>query len=74
MAENLVINGVTYPGVETLAMQNENGETVGFYPDAVRYNTQTLTEQQKAQARENIGVDETINKALGDIESALSQL
>ena len=55
MAENLVINGVTYPGVETIAMQNENGETVGFYPDAVRYNAQELTDEQKAQARDNLG-------------------
>lgn len=57
MAENLVINGTTYPGVTTLAMQTENGETVGFYPDAVRFNEQELTDEQKAQARKNIGAN-----------------
>lgn len=65
MAENLVINGTTYPGVTTLAMQTENGETVGFYPDAVRYVEQALTDEQKAQVRENIGVT-------GDGERGLS--
>lgn len=55
MAENLVINGTTYPGVTTMTMTNESGEKVGFYPDAVRFNEQTLTDEQKAIARENIG-------------------
>lgn len=59
MAENLVVNGVVYNGVDSISMQNENGEKVPFYPDAVRYNAQTLTEEQKAQARKNIGVTAT---------------
>ena len=58
MAENLVVNGVVYNGVDSISMQNENGEKVPFYPDAVRYNAQTLTEEQKAQARANIGAQE----------------
>lgn len=55
MAENLVVNDVTYPEVEAVSMTNEAGEKVAFYPDAVRYNPQTLTEAQKAQARTNMG-------------------
>ena len=58
MSENIVINGKTYTGTEAVDLLNENGETVFFYPDAVRYNKQTLTEEQKAQARENIGAAE----------------
>lgn len=56
MAENLVVNGVTYNGVDSISMTNENGEKVQFYYDAVRYNQQVLTEEQKAQARENLGL------------------
>ena len=55
MAENIVVNGVTYNGVDSIAMQNTEGQAVGFYPDAVRYSAQTLTEAQKAKARANIG-------------------
>lgn len=55
MAENLVVNEVTYPDVEAIAMTNDNGEKVAFYPDAVRYKSQALTDTQKAQARTNIG-------------------
>lgn len=55
MAEDIVINGVTYPNVATLEMTNTNGEKVVFYPDAVRYNPQSLTDEQKAQGRSNIG-------------------
>ena len=55
MAENLVVNDVTYPEVEAISMTNEAGEKVAFYPDAVRYNPQTLTDAQKAQARTNMG-------------------
>lgn len=55
MAENLVVNDVTYPEVEAVDMLNNNGERVAFYPDAVRYNPQTLTDAQKAQARTNMG-------------------
>ena len=55
MAENLVVNDVTYPEVEAVDMLNNNGERVAFYQDAVRYNPQTLTDAQKAQARTNMG-------------------
>lgn len=56
MAQDVVINGTTYPAVESVAMKDANGNTTMFYPDAVRYVEQTLTEEQKAQARKNIGV------------------
>lgn len=68
MSENLVVNDVTYPGVDALMMVNEKGEQVPFYPDAVRYNQQTLTEEQKAQARENVGA-----LSSGDVSSVLQQ-
>lgn len=55
MAENIVVNGVTYNGVDSLALFRADGTVVTFYPDAVRYNAQTLTEAQKAQARKNMG-------------------
>lgn len=55
MAENIVVNGVTYNGVDSMEMRNTDGQPVGFYPDAVRYNAQDLTEAQKEQARKNIG-------------------
>lgn len=60
MAENIVANGVTYNAVDTVSFVNENGEDVAFYPDAVRYNAQELTEEQKEQARLNIGVVATL--------------
>jgi hypothetical protein len=56
MAQDVVINGATYPGVEAVSMTDTNGNTRVYFPDAVRYNTQTLTEAQKAQARLNLGV------------------
>ncbi len=56
MAENISVNGVTYNGVDTVEFETPEGKSVGFYPDAVRYNAQELTEEQRAQARENIGV------------------
>lgn len=58
MSESLNINGVQYPEVDTLLMTNTNGEKVAFYPDAVRYNAQVLTEEQKAQARANLDIPE----------------
>lgn len=57
MSENVVINDTTYNGVDALALVRADGTVVTFYPDAVRYNKQALTEKQKAQARENIGVE-----------------
>lgn len=58
MAQDVVVNGTTYPAVEAIVMQDANGNTVTYYPDAVRYVPQTLTPEQQAQARENIGVNE----------------
>lgn len=54
MAENVVINNTTYNGVDALALVRSDGSVASFYPDAVRYVEQTLTEAQKAQARANI--------------------
>lgn len=56
MAQDVVINGTTYPAVETVALTDANGNTTLYYPDAVRYVEQNLTEEQKAQARQNIGI------------------
>lgn len=56
MAENVVINDTTYNGVDTLALVRADGSVATFFPDAVRYNAQTLTEDQKAQARQNMGI------------------
>lgn len=55
MADNIVVNKTTYNDVEAVSMVNENGDEILYYPDAVRYNAQNLTEAQKSQARENIG-------------------
>lgn len=55
MAQDVVINGTTYPAVEIVALSDANGNVTMYYPDAVRYNQQTLTDEQKTQARENIG-------------------
>lgn len=60
MAENIKINGTVYPDVDVISMTTETGEQVGFYPDAIRYNEQRLTEDQKAQARQNI---DTLSKS-----------
>lgn len=54
MADNIAINGETYPEVDTVSLTNTDGENVMYYPDAVRFNTQTLTADQQAQARTNI--------------------
>lgn len=55
MAQDVVINGTTYPAVESVALTDTNGNTKQYYPDAVRYVAQNLTEAQKAQVRANIG-------------------
>lgn len=60
MAENVVINDTTYNGVDSLALVRADGTVATFYPDAVRYNKQTLTEAQKAQAKKNVGVGLTM--------------
>ena len=54
MAENLVINEVTYPEVKAISVETTEGEQAMYYPDAVRYTEQTLTEAQQEQARTNI--------------------
>lgn len=59
MANDLVINGETYSSVEAIALTDSDGNTVQYYPDAVRYVSQELTEDQKSQARTNIGVTGT---------------
>jgi hypothetical protein len=64
MAQDVVINGTTYPAVEAVALADGNGNTTMFYPDAVRYVAQNLTEAQKAQARENVGIDEAFKAEL----------
>lgn len=56
MAENISVNGVTYNGVDSVEFETPEGKSVGFYPDAVRYTEQTLTDEQRAQAKKNIGV------------------
>lgn len=56
MAENLIINGVTYNDVESVAIANEENETVQYYSDAIRYSEQSLTDEQKVQTRTNIDV------------------
>ena len=55
MAQDIVINGTTYPAVESVALTDGNGNVTQFYPDAVRYVEQTLTEAQQTRALENIG-------------------
>jgi hypothetical protein len=55
MSENVVINDTTYNGVDALALPRSDGTVAIFYPDAVRYGVQTLTEAQQARARDNIG-------------------
>lgn len=62
MSVNVVINGTTYPAVETVVLLDANGNTIPFYPDAVRYAPQSLTEAQQVQARKNIGIE---NLSLG---------
>ena len=61
MSQDVVINGTTYPGVEAIEMLDAEGKALIYYPDAVRYAEQTLTEAQKAQARQNIGVPELLS-------------
>lgn len=55
MANDVVVNGTSYPAVEAIATRDANGNMTMFYPDAVRYAKQDLTDAQKAQARANIG-------------------
>lgn len=72
MSENVVINGTTYNGVDALSLFRADGTVVTFYPDAVRYNAQNLTEAQKAQARQNIGAQAELTAA--DQEAFVQQV
>lgn len=72
MSENVMVNGVAYNGVEALALVRADGTVVTFYPDAVRYSEQTLTEAQKAQARANIGAQAEFTEA--DKEEIVQQV
>lgn len=72
MAQDAVINGTTLPGVETVVLKDAQGNEMPFYPDAVRYNAQTLTEAQKAQARQNIGAQAELTAA--DQEAIVQQV
>ncbi len=66
MAQDVVVNGTTYPAVESVVLRDGNGNETQYYPDAVRYVEQTLTEAQKAQARQNLGIVE-LEPSDGDI-------
>ena len=67
---DVIINGETQTGVEAVNLLKTDGTTETYYPDAVRYVEQTLTEEQKAQARANIGVadkEEIVNDVLAEL-------
>ena len=76
MAQDVVVNGTTYPAVEAVSMNNANGNTTMYYPDAVRYVEQTLTDAQKEKARDNIGavatsdVNTVVNAALTEAKAS----
>lgn len=79
MAENITVNDVTYPEVAAVNMVNEEGEEVTYYPDAVRYNEQTLTDEQKEQARSNIGAApqsevDTLSEEIADLTEEIAFL
>ncbi len=76
MAENLVINEVTYPDVKAISVETEAGGQAMYYPDAVRYVEQTLTAAQKAQARTNIGAasSEEVSQLSEEIANQQEQL
>lgn len=65
MAQDVVINGTTYPAVEAVTLADGNGNTTMFYPDAVRYVEQNLTTNQQARARKNIGAVSKDGLSLG---------
>lgn len=76
MSQDVVINGTTYPGVESISLQDSEGNTRMYFSNAVRYVPQTLTEAQKAQARENIGavspdeITDAVNDGLNDAKES----
>ena len=72
MANDVIINGETYSGMDAVNLMKTDGTTETYYPDAVRYVPQNLTDEQKAQARANIGIEDA-DKVLvvsGDGETA----
>lgn len=72
MANDVIINGQTYSGMDAVNLMRTDGTTETYYPDAVRYVAQTLTAEQKAQARQN--VDALASSELsGAINTALAQ-
>ena len=59
MSQNLVINGTTYPGVESLALQNDAGETVVYIegvPVPAYVRTEASVVVDKALSREDARV------------------
>lgn len=38
MAENIIVNGVTYNGVDSVTMKNTNGDNIPFAPNTKTYN------------------------------------
>ena len=76
MAENLVIDDITYNNVESISATNDEGQSVQYYNDAVRYTTQTLTNEQKAQARTNVDVYSKgeVDGAVGNLTTRLNTL
>lgn len=60
MAQDLVVGGETYKGVERVAATNTEGEVIVYPEDgdtasnAVQYVPQKLTDGEKAQARQNV--------------------
>ena len=71
MANNIVINGTTYSGVEAIETTNSEGKTTMYYADAVRYNAQELTDDQKEQARNNIAAanQEAVAQLIEDVSN-----
>ena len=61
MANDVIINGETYSGMDAVNLMKTDGTTETYYPDAVRYVPQNLTDEQKAQARANIGIEDADN-------------
>lgn len=74
MAQDVVINGTTYPAVESVALTDTNGNTKQYYPDAVRYVQQTLDDREKKQALVNINAaDLDYVNEIGDRVGALER-
>lgn len=74
MASDIVVNGETYPSVELVALTDSDGNTVLFYPDAVRYVAQELSDEQKAKARQNIGISDALEEDVAQLKDDLAAL